>query len=280
MENATAVHCAFSEGSRSHTSPALFYNSTLAQCQVPYLLTEGQIPVTLSITHPNSLVETSYHGLIYSTLPQNHGDLTFETNPGLSSSSKTWITLSWNPQQFNTSNPSLIYKLILIEFNITSSSWEDKGVVKSFLGSDTNNYASLGSYSGFAGDSTLLKNVNHMHFFHLEAEDPSHPTRDENTYWIPNSKVASTVFFHTYVTHSRETACLTWYRSPNNGPPTDILPCPPTLEIARTDQNFVAAGPTGFFLNYFHSGAEYEFRQRVLGPSGSGQQCVRVYFFN
>jgi hypothetical protein len=69
------------------------------------------------------------------------------------------------------------------------------------------------------------------------------------------------------------TSCAVWY-SLDNGPPNDLLSCPPTLTQAAADIRFEE---DNFLTGFYHKGADTCYRSVSPSPSGGGQQCCYKY---
>lgn len=232
--------------------PALLLGeSVVAVCQVPYLYGIGRIKVGLRVTNETQTDE--YSGFLYVVNPF----------PSINVSRNfTTLSVFWDPHEFaNITNVSVK----MVKYGSPEFQWSESLVV-------AESAPNTGSYLGPLSPTITEDDAKYVYGFMVETAEA-----EQN---FLNKIVRFSGYFTAQTTKVVDlgesilnSMCYNWYLS-DPGPPTNLLPCPPTLTHARLDVRFLDEGFSPFQIAFYHLGGRKTFRSRLPTPLGSGQQCV------
>jgi hypothetical protein len=244
-------------------------------CQVPYLYTYGRIQVDMVVVfRDNSHV--TYSGYLY--VRENEDEVHVSSSVGPTQEQELSLSLSWNPSYFqNTrdkrskreseSKPEL--ELVLLQYS-NNNSWVEKGVLATGL-------PNYGKFKGKVKINIPAGEDSGIFVYSIkevpeEFQEEIHPVKFSDIIFLKQAFTPFTCAHNILPLLDNAGGCQEWYRQ-DQGPPTDILPCPPLLTQAAEDDRFEFEGHEAL-LRVFHPGALTSYRQRSPSPSGAGQQCV------
>ncbi|XP_021965748.1 protein mesh [Folsomia candida] len=251
LSNASRVNCIFHDREKQ-VVPATVVDPATAECLVPYLYTNGRVTVELEyeILINSSIEHRNVSGYIY-TIPPPDYKLNFSIHEMGS------VQVTWDPENFPD---EALLEMDVAQFNGTS--WVDHGVLVVSV-------PNSGIYEGPVNNVNVLSGINQTFVASLKPLSGF-----EGQHWLLDNYLYSGLLHTNYgkTENTFDAWCQSWYEL-DPGPPTNIRPCPPLLEQAQQDLNFVRDTISGSLLEFYHPGAEASFRER--NPIGqSGQQCI------
>lgn len=245
--------CIFHDSQKGQIEvPAIFSEvSVAAICLAPYLYGIGRITVGLRVTYHNQTDE--YSGFLYVVNP----------NPSINvTTNSTSLSIFWDRAKF-ANYQNLIIRVV--KYGLPGPQWYNSIVI-------SNSTPNTGSFSGPLTFNLSENDINFVYAVVVETSEEQRNFRDRifgfSDYFT--APVAEVLALGKNILNSM---CDSWYRS-DPGPPTNLLPCPPTLRQARLDVRFVDDGQSPASIAFFHPGGFKSFRSRSPNDQGHGQQCV------
>lgn len=249
IDGASRVQCRFNDLTPK-TVNAVVSSDSVVTCNVPFLYKNGRIKVDLLVTRTDGTTDI-FSGYIY-TIKPNH-----QLHFSLIGTSE--FTMSWDKSNFGGGDVTQLLDLELVEF--AGGVWTSRGVVKE-------NVLNAGSFSGPFNSQgvTALRNLRNIYVVKL---GPSPPLG--RSFALSIDSIVSDLMYSLIDKTEGEIddLCYSWYIQ-DDGAPTDVEPCPPTLDLARVDDRFEEVDD----LLLYNPGADRGFRQRIPSGSGAGQRCT------